>query len=305
MRRPGCSPANFALLALINLLWAAQYPAYKVASRRVAPSTLAAWTFLIAFVLLIPFRLRKRRAAFSRTDWRRALGQFATLAVLGLLPPTVLMAWGIERSTASNASILALTIPVLMVLMGIALLGEKLTWLRAASVAGALAGTVLISKSEIAGASFGKSVLAGNLLVLLAGAGSAFYNTYSKRLLNQFTELEILVYGYGFAAAICMVLSSALDKQPFYHLAGYGPGLWLSVLLLGGVSWGIAMVIWLWVLGRLEVTQVSASVYLLPLFGVLLSALTLGERLTAAQAAGGTLVLLAAYLTSAYEPERA
>ncbi len=66
--------------------------------------------------------------------------------------------------------------------------------------------------------------------------------------------------------------------------------------MLGALSWGVAMVLWMWVLKRLEIGQVSASIYLLSLFGVLLSAITLHERLTLIQIAGGIMVLLARFL---------
>lgn len=68
---------------------------------------------------------------------------------------------------------------------------------------------------------------------------------------------------------------------------------------------GLAMVLWMWVLKRLEVSQVSASIYLLSLFGVLLSAVSLHERLTPAQIAGGVMVFLGTFLTSEYEARRA
>jgi drug/metabolite transporter (DMT)-like permease len=61
--------------------------------------------------------------------------------------------------------------------------------------------------------------------------------------------------------------------------------------ILGCFSWGISMVLFFRVLSRLEVTQVSLSVYLLPFFGILLSAIFLKERITPAILAGGALVL--------------
>ena len=64
------------------------------------------------------------------------------------------------------------------------------------------------------------------------------------------------------------------------------------------------MVLWMWVLKRLEVSQISVSIYLLSLFGVLLSAITLHERLTLPQLAGGVMVFLATFLTSEYEARR-
>jgi EamA-like transporter family len=50
---------------------------------------------------------------------------------------------------------------------------------------------------------------------------------------------------------------------------------WVAVLVLGLFSWGMAMVMWMWVLNHLDVSLVLVSVYLLPIFGVILSAFTL------------------------------
>jgi len=297
---------NLGILCLVNLMWAAQYPAYKIASDHLDVAALNFWTLLIGALLLLPFFLRER-AKVSRQASRqpgRALWQFTLLAVLGILPPSVLMAWGISRSTASNAAILSLTIPVLMVLMAFLLLGERLTLIRAASLALALGGTLLISRNDLAGGSFTMALLAGNGVIFLAGAGSAFYNVFSKDLLERFTELEVLVYGYLVAIICCAALSVAFDSKPFYHAGGYPISAWLALLVLGGLSWGLAMVLWMWVLKRLAVSQVSASIYLLSFFGVILSALTLHERLHAFQLAGGVLVFAGTFLTSEYEARR-
>ena len=51
------------------------------------------------------------------------------------------------------------------------------------------------------------------------------------------------------------------------------------------------MVLFFRVLSRLEVTQVSLSIYLLPFFGILLSALFLNEKISGAIIGGGVLVL--------------
>ena len=44
---------NFAALILVNLLWAAQYPAYKIAGDGMESAALNFWTLLFAAVLLI------------------------------------------------------------------------------------------------------------------------------------------------------------------------------------------------------------------------------------------------------------
>jgi len=297
---------NISVLALVNLMWAAQYAAYKVASGHMDVAALNFWTFLIGAVLLLPFWLRQHRSGLrpGKVDRPRTVAEFLALAVLGLLPASVLLAWGIAHSTASNAAILSLTIPVLMVLMGWLLLGERLTSLRLASLGLALGGTILISRSDLLEGSFSLALLAGNLVIFTAGAGSAFYNVYSKRLLERFTELEVLIYGYLVATVCCAVLSAVFDARPFYRPTSYPLAAWGAVLILGGFSWGLAMVLWMWVLKRLAIGQISVSVYLLPVFGVILTAITLHEKLTLLHLVGGALVVVATFLTSEYEARR-
>jgi drug/metabolite transporter (DMT)-like permease len=289
---------NIGTLVLVNFLWAAQYPAYKIASEHMSPATLNFWTLLCSAVLLLPF-LMASSSARPPLD-RRTVLDFILLGIFGILPPSLLLSWGISRSTASNAAIIQLTIPVLMVLLAMILLGERATLLRIASLVIALAGTVLTSRSDLTGDVVNTRMLAGNVVVFLSGFGSAFYNTYSKRVLNRFGELRVLIYTYVVACAGCAAVS-LFDSGPFYAVRGYPASVWLSIGVLGTLTWGIAMVLWMWVLKRLEAIQVSVSIYLLSIFGVLLSAITLGERLRLPQIAGGVMVFAATFLTSEYE----
>jgi drug/metabolite transporter (DMT)-like permease len=139
----------------------------------------------------------------------------------------------------------------------------------------------------------------GNAAILLGAAGSAFYNTYGKKVLETYSELETLIYGYVIAATLCALISLALDPVPFYAVSQWPARAWFGVAVLGALSWGIGMVIWMWLLHRLEVAQVSVSVYMLPVLGVLLSTIILFERITWTQALGGLIVLSSAYACSA------
>jgi len=296
---------NVATLVLVNFLWAAEYPAYKIASNYMSPAALNFWTLLCSTVLLAPFLAvssRRATAEHVRLDGRAIL-DFVLLGIFGILPPSLMLSWGIARSTASNAAIIQLTIPVLMVMLAMILLGERVTTLRIASLLMALAGTVLTSRSDLSGAVVNGRMLVGNIAVFISGFGSAFYNTYSKRLLNRFGELRVLIYTYVVACAGCAAISLA-DPAPFYAVRGYPSSVWLSIAVLGAFTWGIAMVLWMWVLKRLEAIQVSVSIYLLSIFGVLLSAITLGERLRLPQIVGGLMVFAGTFLASEYEARR-
>lgn len=160
---------NLGTLVLVNLLWAAQYPAYKIASDHMSVAALNFWTLLLATVLLLTFRgwrRLKQSAPAPKLD-QRSMVDFLLLGTLGLLPPSLMLSWGIAHSTAGNAAIIQLTIPVLMVLLAVLLLGERVTWLRIASLAIALVGTVLTSRRELGDARMGSVMLTGNIVIFL------------------------------------------------------------------------------------------------------------------------------------------
>lgn len=228
-----------------------------------------------------------------------------SLGVIGIIPPSVILAWGIEHASASNAAILSLTIPVMMVWMGVFFLNERPQRLFVVSLLLALCGAALISWDDIVAGSLQHGMLFGNLAILAGSVGAAFYNAYGKRVLQSHSELETLVYSYVVALVLCVPISLVLDPVPFYSVTKWHVQAWLGVLVLGLMSWGLAMVIWFWLLKRLEVGQISVCVYMLPALGVFLSAVTLGERLSLLQIAGALVVLASAYFSSAQKPSSA
>lgn len=283
-----------------------QYPAYRVVADTVSVATLNFWTFVIAVIVLLPALLRDRRrnpASAPRFRTKEGL-TFLWLAALGIIPPSVVMAWGIEHSSASNASILSLTIPVLMMLMGMLMLKERPGRFLLMSLGLAMLGTALISWDDIAAGNFSGRTLTGNIAVFLSGAGAAFYNAYCKKLLERYSGVQVLVYGYIAAIILCAVIS-IWDPVPFYAVGGWSVSAWIAVIILGAIVWGAAMLLWMWLLNQLELGQISVSVYMLPVFGVLLSAATLGEQVGAMQLVGGSIVLLSAYFSSAPPAEAA
>ena len=294
--------ANISGLVLVNLMWAAQYPAYKVASEHMGPATLNFWTLVLASFLMLPLVLRQRDKHVRPIGNRiKTVRDFVLLGILGILPPSVMLAWGVDHSTSANAAILSTTIPILLAIMAVLLLHEKLTLLRGGSLLLALVGTVLVSRADMAGGSFNPRMLVGNIVIFAACAGSAFYNTYGKRLLEIFSEAEVLLYGYLVAVVACIPLAFLNHEGPLWMVSQYPASVWISIAVLGGLSWGLAMIIWMWVLKRIQASQASVSIYLLPVFGVALSAITLHEKLNRSQVIGGLLVIACTFATTEYE----
>lgn len=310
---------DIGLLVLVNALWAAQYAAYKTATVAMGPITVSAWTFLIAAIVLSPFLLRERAWSLPRSSspgksklvpsyprrsaWaRQDITGFIVIGVFGLIPASAFLAWGTMRSTASNAAILYLTIPIITAVLASLILGEKMTRIRWLSLFIALCGVLILSDIDWRHLDLASGqYLFANLLVLLACFSSSFYNVFSKGLLRRFSPLEVLVFGYFIAVVVSLPLLFWVEPLTITQIRGYTGSVWLSVLVLSILSWGIAMVLWMFLLKRLDVSQASVSVYLLPFLGVLISAITLGEKITPTMIVGGLMTLAGTVLITTCE----
>jgi drug/metabolite transporter (DMT)-like permease len=320
MKVSKAATVDIGLLVLVNTLWAAQYSAYKVATEKMGPLTVSAWTFLMASIVLFPFLARDRRKSHTRipsadqsdarvtegrsTLWtRKSIVAFAIAGVLGLVPGSALLAWGIDRSTASNAAIIYLTLPVITAVLASLVLGERMTKLRWASLAIALTGVLLLSAPDLRQLSLSNSkFLMGNILVLLACLGSSLYNVYCKELLKWFTPVQVLVYGYLIAFCFTVILLQWTEPVSWSSIAAYSASTWTALAVLSVFSWGLAMILWMFLLERLDVSQASVSIYLLPFLGVVISAITLHESIGVSTILGGVITLGGTILITALEP---
>jgi drug/metabolite transporter (DMT)-like permease len=297
----------FLLLILCNLMWAFQYTGAKIATRQLGPITvtflpMAAATILLGLLLLARRGRQNAKSLLERGSFLQQLLNFVMLGVVGCVLSQFCITAGIKRSLASNASIITLTIPVLTALLATLLVGEKMSRLLWVSFALAIAGVLLVSDVDWHTVQiFHGKYLVGNVLILAGCFGSGFYNAFSKRLLRTFTPLEVVFY--SFLVADVALFFAMLAREPLSRklLMSLGPAVWLSLAMIAIFSLSMAMMLFFWVIDRINLTQAALSIYLLPVFGVLISTLTLKERIRWQLVAGGLLVFVGTLLATRYE----
>ena len=287
---------HLALLALANLIWAAQGTAVKVLESKLGPIAITFVPFWITTLLLIPLLRHYRLPA------KRDLFAFFIAGVGGQVLAQLGMTWGITRSLASNAAILNLLIPVISAMLASLMLHEKLTPLRCISFGIGLIGVLLMSVEDLRHSAFLDSrMLTGNLLILAGCAGSSFYNVYCKGLMQRFQEVEILIYSYIFASLASIPLLIWVEPLSFHAFTTFDTKSWLAFAFLAILMYGVSMLVFFYVLQFLDVTVASMSLYLVPVFGVILGATLLGERLSPLAIAGSIVVLAATILIMQFE----
>ena len=292
--RPRTSFAGyFLLLVLASLMWSAQGIAVKFLDPYLGPIAITFLPFYIATALLCPLLVRMRRRDPSRRapsarDWVR----FAVAGVGGQVLAQLGMTWGISKSLASNGTILNLLIPVISAVLASILLKERLTGLRVASLAIGLVGVTLMSVSDFRQASFGSMrYLTGNFLILCGCLGSSFYNVYCKGLMSRFNDVEILIYSYIAASVASVPLLIWVEPLRAGSLLRLDAKAIASFLFLALFMYGASMLLFFKALQHLDVTVASTSLYLVPVFGIVLAVTMLGDRLNPIAIAGAVIVL--------------
>src|SRR5580692_4145778 len=293
----------FVLLALASLIWSGQGIAVKVLDPHLGPIAITFLPFYATTLLFVPLLLRLRRqnpgsAAPSAGDWIR----FTIAGVGGQVLAQLGMTWGISKSLASNGSILNLLIPVISAVLASFMLKERLTLLRIVSLAIGLVGVVFLSVGDWRQASFGSmKYLTGNLLIFAGCFGSSFYNVYCKGLMQKFQEIEILIYSYVTASLASIPLLIWVEPFHLRSLQAFDGKSIAAFLFLAFFMYGASMLLFFKALQHLDVTTASTSLYLVPVFGVLLAASLLGERLSVAALVGAAIVLISTILVVRYD----
>jgi drug/metabolite transporter (DMT)-like permease len=289
----------FFLLALACLIWSAQGAAVKFLGRQLGPVAITFLPFYITTALMAPLLWRTRRGSNpGRNDWVK----FAVAGVGGQVLAQLGMTWGITKSLASNAAILNLMIPVITAVLASFLLRERITSLRVAALAIGLLGVLLLSAEDLRQSSFGQmKYLAGNVLILGGCLGSSFYNVYCKGLLARYQEIEILIYSYITASAASVPLLIWVEPFRWESLRAFDWKSWTAFAFLAVLMYGASMLLFFAALKHLDVTAASMSLYLVPVFGVILAAVLLGERLSLLALCGAAAVLAATVLIIRYD----
>jgi drug/metabolite transporter (DMT)-like permease len=245
-------------------------------------TTVLAGRFLIASAFLLVFLTLRRTSIFIS---RRNAVQLSLMGAVGYAGMSMLYANAIHFLPASLTSMLLYTYPALVTLLAVLAGDERFTPQKGAALVLCTVGLVLLL-----GASFAGARLEGVLSVLGAAVIYSAYIVIGTRILKNLDPLVTSLY----------VCTSAGLAFLFYGLISGGltlnmtPDGWLSILGIAVIPTLFGVIGFFAGLRLIGATNASIISTLEPLITVLLSALLLGERITALQGLGGAVLLVGA-----------
>jgi len=258
---------------MLAMIWGSAFLAIKVVVPDTGPLWLATIRVVIAFIVLLPFALVK---GLVWPKDARQWGLIGLIMLLNVVIPFFLISWAEQFIDAGVASLLMGVGPFM------ALIGSHFTThddkLSRAKIIGAIFGfsgiLVLVGWDAIQG--LGDNLLGQGAAML--GAACYVSSSLLIRKLGGFPPVRLSALILGMASLTLLILSFSIPGIPEHQ---FSPQTWLWLIYLGVFPSALGYVLRYHMIQKIGVSTFASSLNLIPVFGVFLSALLLGEALSA------------------------
>ncbi len=275
---------NLLLLFVLGTIWGTSFMFIKIVVGEVGPLTLVAGRLGLA-VVAIWVLLRLRRIPPPRGG--RVWLAFAVVGLLNGALPFALISWGEQYIPSSWAALLQSTTPIFTILLAHVLThDDRIDLPKILGVVLGFIGIGLLMWPEVQGG-ISTSVL-GIAAIVGSSASYALASIFARKHLE--TQPPMASAAGQFTMGFVYILPIALLVERPLRIAPSGQALasWITLSLVGTV---VAYVIYFELLKRTSATFTTMVTYIVPINGLILGALVLGETLTPMVVASLGLVL--------------
>ncbi len=282
-------------LALVAILFGINYVVAKVALRELSPLDIVVvrtWgTAALMFGAWWPRRLRMRPPPLTRSD----LGQLFLYGLLGVSINQVCFLSGLARSTATNAALILVSIPVLTLTFAVLLRRERASLTGAMGIAVGLTGAVLLILPG-GRVDFTSTATVGNLFLLAGSSAYSMYLVLTRPILARLDPVRVV--GWIFLLSALTVTPIGIGGLSTHVAAGLSPATWASLAYVIGGATAATYLLNSWALVRVRSSVVAAYILLQPLVAGVLGRISFGERLGPHAAVAGALVVTGVVLSA-------
>lgn len=284
MARRKSDPWALCAVTAAALLWSSSYAVTKEVLHEVGPLSIGAIRFTLAALLLaVLVRTVPNRPPTPSRPQRRML---YLSGFLGITVYFILENIGVDLSTASDASLIVATYPLMTMLMELVVFRTRMAVLRVTGVLLATVGAFLIVHN---GADVGGTARwVGDILLLLGGLAWAGYNVIVKRASTGQTAIGV-TYHQTVAGAAGFVVASTLEAGA-WRMPSVATS---SLLVYLAVACSIGgFLLYNYGLHRMPSTVAVNILNLVPVFGVIGAVVINGETIRPHQLLGGLVIIV-------------
>lgn len=276
----GCAPV-FGKIAL------QAFPSFAIVGFRVC---------LAAVFFAIVARLRTGNLLLEN---RKDYLYFAIFSLFGVVINQLFFFRGLELTTATNTSLLAVTIPIFTILISAGLGNDKLTVRKIfGTIIAALGVIYLVDPRK---ASFSSATTLGNIFIILNSFSYAIYVAVSKKIITKYGAMKSLAWLFIFGSVANLPIG--LYFMESVEIGNVSSTAWLALAAVVIFPTILAYYWNAWALARVEPSVVAVYIYLQPLIGFVSAMIFLGEKFTFQILISAALIFIGVFLVTRKKKE--
>ena len=275
-------------LVMTTLFWGGTFIAGRILAQSMPLMTAAFCRFLIAGALLLVLAW-KWEGGLPRLN----RSQLLTTAALGLTGTFLYNAFffgALARIPAGRTALFISLNPIMTAIAASIVFRERLGLKRWCGIAIAMTGAlVVITRGDLIGAyhDLSQSMGTGEIMISCAVLSWSVYTLFSRKAMESLSPVAATTYASLWG--LLFLLIAAIPEMGSVPWTSFGPSIWLSIVYLGALG-TVAAFIWYYQgIRALGPSLAAVFTNLVPAFGVLLSALLLGEPILISMLVGGAL----------------
>lgn len=272
-----------ALLTAV-LFWGSSFVAVKIVLQSIPPSAYMFLRFAAAsliFIIILNIKGVKNLT----------LKNHISLAAIAFFEPFLYFIFetaGIQRTSASSASIIIAAVPAVVALSAAVFLNEKISLKSWIGIILSITGVFLLTLFE-KGTGASSSTLTGNLFVFLAVLSAAAYMIIVRKVAPGLTTLQITGWQiiYGTIFFLPLFIKDYADIS-WSSITSVSLTALVFLILFATIT---AFMSYNYALTKIPASKAALFINGIPVVTVIVSAIVLGERISMIQIIGGLVII--------------
>jgi len=277
------------LIFTITTLWGYAWVVMKQSLDYMGPFTFNAFRFGIGALTSLLFVWLLKVGLPPKKYWKH-------LAVIGILQISVVYLFimlAIRFVDAGKSSVLLYSMPMWGSLLAAKFLGERLNISKTMGLGMGMIGLLTILGWDIwAGQSF--EVIFGEKLIVIAAIIWAISNTYYRKFVSELPQVQVSAFQMSVGAIILILAAFMMESGNPIILNATS----IYYILFSGVfASAVCFLIWFMIMSIVDMVTATISTLLVPIFGLFLSNLILGEQMTTSVVIGSLLIIVGIFVS--------
>lgn len=283
---------SYLTISSVVVMWGMSFILLKLGLDSITPLSLALFRFLLLFPLIFSRLYRYRHGLWSRIqeNWKH----FSLLGFTGVTLYHAFQNYGLSLTTASNASLIISTNPILITIFDHINNRESVNRNQVVGILVAFFGVLLVIRPL--DWTLNPIGVFGDILTVGSAGSWALYSAYSKTMVarygaEQVTWLSIL-FGTVYLFPITVLLE--FPQVPSSLL------IWTLLFVMSFLCSGLAYLLWSKALEELSPTRAGVFLYFLPVVSISLATFVLAETVDSLFLIGASFIIVGVYMTQRY-----